>query len=68
MVSTYSLPGTTLPKKKLEIGEYAIACLGPGTTLPKKWMQFCHECGEAFDIGKPQVNPCKRTIELHQNN
>ena len=26
MVSAYSLPGTVLPKKKLEIGEYAVAC------------------------------------------
>ena len=26
MVSAYSLPGTVLPKKILEIGEYAVAC------------------------------------------
>ena len=26
MVSAYSLPGTVLPKKKLEISEYAVAC------------------------------------------
>ena len=36
MVSAYSLPGTVLPKKKLEIGEYALACLVPGTVLFKK--------------------------------
>ena len=35
MVSAYSLPGTVLSKKKLEIGEYAIACLVPGTVLFK---------------------------------
>ena len=29
MVNTYSLPGTVLPKKKLEIGEYAVSCLVP---------------------------------------
>ena len=29
MVSAYSLPGTVLPEKKLEIGEYAVACLVP---------------------------------------
>jgi hypothetical protein len=36
LARSYSLPGTTLPKKEVKIGEYAIACLGPGTTLPKK--------------------------------
>ena len=36
MVSAYSLPGTVLPKKKLEIGEYAVACLVPGTVHFKK--------------------------------
>ena len=37
MVSAYSLPGTVLPQKKLEIGEYAVACLVPGTVLFKSF-------------------------------
>ena len=36
MVSAYSLPGTVLPKRKLENGEYAVACLVPGTVHFKK--------------------------------
>ena len=33
---SYSLPGTVLPKKKLENWEYAVACLVPGTVHFKK--------------------------------
>jgi hypothetical protein len=36
MVIAYSLPGTVLPKRKLENGECALACLVPGTVLFKK--------------------------------
>ena len=51
MVSTYSLPGTVLPKKKLEIGEYAVACNAFQTqAVYDKHMREVHDRIKAISI------------------